>query len=1241
MDDSAIVDSGATDIYIKPSAPIAHLDSSAPPVRVGTASGQPLTSSGDCKLALPQIPAHLPSTGHVMPGFQHSLLGIAPFCDKDCRVEFTKHTVVIYDPDGKPMLSGWREIDDCGNPKLWRVSLLPDEADLPPVATAPDLQETTLDAFSAYDLPSVQALVLYFHATAGFPVKDTWLQAIKAGNYSTWPGLTYENARKYCPNAVETKKGHMTQPRQHVRSSKPKPARQKHFSQPIMDMGAETESPASANDVPAPNELYVKVHQASKLYTDDCGRFPTRSRRGNNYIMIAYHQQSNMILAAPFKSRADKHRLEAYNSIMQRLKDRNMLVDLQILDNEVSKEYKRTIKEDWGVDFQLVPPNNHRRNLAERAIRTFKAHFLAILAGVSSSFPMSLWDLLLPQTELTLNLLRQATAEPTKSAWEYFNGPFNYDATPLGPLGFDVLIHQNAGVRNSWDFRCKEGWNVGVSLEHYRCHRVVSRASRTEQISDAVEFRHQHITSPTISTEDRVLHGINTLTDALKGASTSVSDDQLRAISALRDLCTAWATSTPLPAGAPAPPARVVQQSVEPSPTRVEPSPTRVEPSAPRVEPSSPRVEPSSPRVEHSPSSVASPVSYEPVAHRTRSKTKESSSANAIHPASAAQRKYPAAFLAEIMDPFREIGNLPTHWAMPVLDEETGETLEWRQLRSHPKWKDIYLQSFSNEMGRLCQGVGKGTKGPKNQRVAGTDSMRVIKYDNIPKHRRKEVCYTRVVCDYRPTKDDPYRTRITIAGTNIDYPGDVATPTGSLELVKLMVNSVLSRPGAKFACFDVKNFYLDTPLDRPEYVKIKASDIPKEFYDEYNLSEFEYNGWVYFEVIAAAYGMPQSGKLSNDLLRSRLEKAGYFEAATTPGLWKHKWRPIQFVLIVDDFGVEYVGKQHAEHLASVLKQYHDISEDWEGSKFAGINLEWNYATKHSERTCRLSMKDYIHKLLLKFDHPLPSKPQHSPHRCRPINYGAKVQMSPEEDKSPMLDPAGIKRIQAIIGALLYYARAVDNKLLCALSALGSQQAAATVATEADCNWLLDYCATYPDDGIIYRASDMVLAAHADAGFNNETRSRSRAGGFIFMSEDDPIPRLNGPVLTIAQIIKHVMSSAAEAESSALFITAKEMIPLRNALIEMGWPQPPSPIQCDNSTAVGMTNCTLIPRKSKSWDLRLDWLRCRESQQQFRYFWEKGSANEADYPSKHHPDSYHLSRRPTWAGIATLAYQIYD
>ena len=203
---------------------------------------------------------------------------------------------------------------------------------------------------------------------------------------------------------------------------------------------------------------------------------------------------------------------------------------------------------------------------------------------------------------------------------------------------------------------------------------------------------------------------------------------------------------------------------------------------------------------------------------------------------------------------------------------------------------------------------------------------------------------------------------------------------------------------------------------------------------------------------------------------------------------------------------------------------------------------------------------------------------------------------------------------------------MNNKLLVALSAIGSQQAAATEATNEAVHQLLDYCATYPDDGILYRSSDMVLAGHADAGFANETKSRSRAGAHVFLSENDPIPRWNGPLLTIAQIMKYVVSSAAEAEMTALFLTAKEMVPLRNTLTEMGWKQPPSPLQSDNSTAVGMTNSTLIPKKSRSWDLRLNWLRCREAQLQFRTYWDKGANNDGDYSTKHHPDIYHETKR---------------
>ena len=93
----------------------------------------------------------------------------------------------------------------------------------------------------------------------------------------------------------------------------------------------------------------------------------------------------------------------------------------------------------------------------------------------------------------------------------------------------------------------------------------------------------------------------------------------------------------------------------------------------------------------------------------------------------------------------------------------------------------------------------------------------------------------------------------------------------------------------------------------------------------------------------------------------------------TPGLWRHRCRPMQFVLIVDDFDVEYVRKKDADHLAKTLKKYHTISQDWEGKKFSNIDLTWTYAPNHADRTCRLSMKNYITNLLVALNHPAPKK----------------------------------------------------------------------------------------------------------------------------------------------------------------------------------------------------------------------------------------------------------------------------
>ena len=148
------------------------------------------------------------------------------------------------------------------------------------------------------------------------------------------------------------------------------------------------------------------------------------------------------------------------------------------------------------------------------------------------------------------------------------------------------------------------------------------------------------------------------------------------------------------------------------------------------------------------------------------------------------------------------------------------------------------------------------------------------------------------------------------------------------------------------------------------------------------------------------------------------------------------------------------------------------------------------------------MNEYISDLLFREGHKAPAKNQLSPYQHREIVFRFKQHLAPDKDTSPGLDEAGIKRVQHIAGAFLYYARAVDKNLLVDLSAIGSQQATATANTATAVHQFLDYVSTYPLDGLLFRSSGMALAAHADAGFNNESRFRSRAGAQIYLSELD-------------------------------------------------------------------------------------------------------------------------------------------
>ena len=176
---------------------------------------------------------------------------------------------------------------------------------------------------------------------------------------------------------------------------------------------------------------------------------------------------------------------------------------------------------------------------------------------------------------------------------------------------------------------------------------------------------------------------------------------------------------------------------------------------------------------------------------------------------------------------------------------------------------------------------------------------------------------------------------------------------------------------------------------------------------------------------------------------------------------------------------------------------------------------------------------------------------------------------------------------------------------------------------------LDYAATHPDAIITYHASDMVLAGHSDASYLSKTKAHSRAGGNFFMSSETADPSNNGAVLATSQVIKTVMSSAAEAEFSALFITCRKAVPARHTLEELGHKQPPTTMQTENTTALGIVSLNIASKKLKSMDMRLHWLQYRANQGQFRHYLAPGPTNKVDYLTKHFSASHHRTIRPTY------------
>ena len=1261
------LDSAATGHFLPENYEGTNHQSTPNGIRVGCANGSVMRAVATDHLDLRALPiaarkAHKFRTDEIA----IPLISVPQLCESNMTVLFSKNTVTVKDSTGKQVLEGKRDT----NKNLFMVPITDTKRPLAPQAKEKgnravergDRVEACALAASAYTQKTVPLMIAFLHAAAGYPRKQTWLRAIEAGYFDTWPGITAQRVRRYLIEPDVTTLGHQKMISSNIRSTKnkkeikPKEKMEDEKQQTSRDQFDEEPLPpptsprSSVHDV---GVYIVDAHEATNrpelknlIASDLPGRYPITSARGHKYLFVMYDFDSNYINAVPIKSRKSCELVRGFTECYELLKKNGLTARMLRLDNEVSKELIATI-ENNELTYQLASPGDHRLNHAERAIQTFKAHFITIRSGADPDFPPNCWDLLVDQAVLSLNLHRPSRINPKISAYTQIHGAFNYNKTPLAPAGCKVIVHDRIDDRGTWSEHGTRGYYIGPALHHYRNYECYMPATKAKRTSNTIAFFPEYCKMPTTSSTDRLTMILADLLEVLQHPHPAVPFLQqgTELNEAIRSLQTLLFLDQDQSATA----TRVAQRDQRP---RVQPLiETSVAPPAPQDK----RMTRATTARTHDIGTIIKKKfndgkiyegevhKYDPINKFYGIAYRDGDKEEFTHDEVTAHRKKTQRYSSQLkVRPlaFKAIGtahrhrlSIPTkanptpnlqahrptvqpirhhaHAAGAIWDPELNKMASYRDLIRHPnkEIRDRWNKSGVNEFARLLQGYGD---------IEGMNVLEIIHKHQVPTN--KIVTYARYTVANRPEKAEPARTRITAGGDRLHYDGAVSTDSASMETIKCHWNSVVSTTNAKYCTGDISNMYLESWLKDSEYVRFELRLIPQAIIDHYNLNEFAVAGYVYAKVNKAWYGLMQSGRIAHDDLVAHLAKHDYVKTKHTEGLFRHKTRDISFTLVVDDFGIKYTNTDDVDHLNHILRKKYKYKVDMEGKQYIGIHLKWDY----EKREVICSMDGYVEQALQEFTHAPPNTHFNGPSKVVRPDYGAKIQYVKDDTTKP-LNKTKINYLQRVVGKFLYYARAIDNTMLHALNDIATATSKGTEATLAAVEYFLNYAASNPDARIRYIASEMILQAISDAAYLVCPNARSRMGGYHFLGNKDR-KLFNGPLLVLAKVIKNVMSSAAESEVGGLYMNAREDVPIRTTLIEMGHPQPATPLTTDNNTAEGILNGTIKQKRSKAIDMRFNWLKDRVARKQFTVHWEPGKYNLADYPSKHHAGKHHRKVR---------------
>ena len=1248
---------------------------------------------------------------HIFPELtSESLISIGMLCDAGCEAKYTKDKVVITLGD-EVIYQGGRSTDT----RMWHI----------------DLAQPTANnaANNVIRLDSEAEFVRFCHATYGSPAVSTFIQSVTKG-FVRIPGLTAAAIRRHPPNTMATAKGHLNQTRQGQRSTK---------TREVCDPSDEEDFHPTPSKIISYKIICKLVGRTLTNFSDLTGRFPVQAINGDSYMLVMYSEGANYIHIETMPNRSSEEYVKSFQRGYKFFADHGFKPEFERLDNEISADLIAFFATE-KIGYQLSPPGMHRANKAERAIQTWKQHFISVLSTTDKDFPLNLWSELVPAGECTLNQMRSSGMTPNISAWDQMHGPYDFSKNPMVAAGMKVLCHNKPSQRGTWAAHGEPGFYLGAARKHYRSYDLWITRTKSHRVSDTVEWFPSDIRIPGASVAEEIARATQELTAAIKAACDS-NATLLHQRVPLNNLYGQLSTSLRELRDIYNPPAVENETSIQRVPSLPTSAPQTVLPVIPEIQKFSPvqrvvatpTIEPSisvssdlaaqkeSPvpyggnnstyeihfkqleKQQRSPSALSAAPNVAAIRSSARTtkgqppKHLRASKVTATHTQQQFNNKLIDAAIIQA-DRERKINivvpattkrrhkrrwkNPPTGTRIPqnhasrvqssTAEEEVARLVaifEQDMTDAAEKIKTccaavdqfIELQAKSHGLTRAEYHFAGSATSPVTglplryqQLITGVDSADwvkelIVEWERLlsgthtaefihatDKPKDRVASYFNPICSIKIKPEEPEgvkrRVRGTYGGNITDHIGAVTAEVADMATVKILFNAVVSEPNAYFSTADIKDFYLNTELERPEYMWAQLSDIPKFIQIKYNVEKFAVNGRVMVKLKKGIYGLPQAGLLARKRLVAHLSKHDYHEDKDTHGFFKHLTRPVSFTLVVDDFGIKcsVAGREHVQHLHDALRELYEITIDWSGTKYIGYTLKWDLNVDKAERKVTLSMPGYVSKALARFNVQKARHDTNSPGPYSPPVYGASTQKATAPDTSPLLSPERKKRIEEIVGVFLYYARALDCTMLHKVGQLGSEQAKPTENLEKAAEYFMQYAATWPDATIVYRASEMVLHAQGDGSYLSETKARSRAAGFIYLGgrtrNDGKLQLINGLISVFSTILRLVVCSAAEVEYGATFLTGRELMVMRRTCNSMGFPQPTNDIQTDNACAAGIANDTINQKLSKAMDMRYEWVRDQVREGILSVTWRRGEDNLADFFTINHPSKTHLAGR---------------